>query len=34
MLLTHLPQMLLAEKSYIELGCLTTKNKGFLRKEV
>lgn len=34
MLLTVLPQIILAEKSYIELGCLTIKTKGFLRKEV
>lgn len=34
MLLSVLPQIILAEKSYIELGCLTIKTKGFLRKEV
>ena len=34
MLVTHLPQILVAEKSYGELGFLVTKNKGFLRKDV
>ncbi|CAB0035947.1 unnamed protein product [Trichogramma brassicae] len=33
MLLTHLPQIAVAEKSYIDLGFLHTKNKGFLRKD-
>lgn len=30
----HLQQLILAEKSYIEIGFLQTKNKGFLRKDV
>ena len=34
MLLTHLPQIAVAERSYGELGFLLTKNKGFLRKDV
>jgi hypothetical protein len=34
MLLTHLPQIAVAERSYGELGFLITKNKGFLRKDV
>lgn len=33
MLLTHLPQIAVAERSYGELGFLLTKNKGFLRKD-
>ncbi|KAK7873877.1 hypothetical protein R5R35_005738 [Gryllus longicercus] len=33
MLLAHLPQIAVAEKSYIDLGFLVTKNKGFLRKD-
>lgn len=34
MLLTHLPQVAIVEKSYVDLGFLLTKNKGFLRKDV
>lgn len=34
MLLTHLPQIAVAERSYGDLGFLLTKNKGFLRKDV
>jgi len=34
MLLTHLLQIAVAERSYGELGFLLTKNKGFLRKDV
>ncbi|XP_034938011.1 KICSTOR complex protein C12orf66 homolog [Chelonus insularis] len=33
MLLMHLPQIVLAERSYVDLGFLHTKNKGFLRKD-
>ncbi|KAK0182322.1 hypothetical protein PV327_000473 [Microctonus hyperodae] len=33
MLLMHLPQIVLAERSYADLGFLHTKNKGFLRKD-
>lgn len=33
LLLAQLPQIALAEKSYIELGFLQNKNKGFLRKD-
>lgn len=33
MLLTHLPQVAIVEKSYVDLGFLLTKNKGFLRKD-
>lgn len=33
MLVTHLPQIAIAERSYGELGFLLTKNKGFLRKD-
>ncbi|KAJ9591916.1 hypothetical protein L9F63_001518 [Diploptera punctata] len=33
MLVTHLPQIAIAERSYGELGFLVTKNKGFLRKD-
>ncbi|XP_033224534.1 KICSTOR complex protein C12orf66 homolog isoform X2 [Belonocnema kinseyi] len=33
MLLMHLPQIALAERSYVDLGFLRTKNKGFLRKD-
>ncbi|XP_069668591.1 KICSTOR subunit 2-like [Periplaneta americana] len=33
MLVTHLPQIAMAERSYGELGFLVTKNKGFLRKD-
>ncbi|XP_014203567.1 KICSTOR complex protein C12orf66 homolog [Copidosoma floridanum] len=33
MLLTHLPQISVAERSYADLGFLHTKNKGFLRKD-
>lgn len=31
---TYLQQLVLAEKSYMEIGFLQTKNKGFLRKDV
>lgn len=34
MLLLHLPQIAIAERSYADLGFLHTKNKGFLRKDV
>jgi hypothetical protein len=34
MLLMHLPQIAVAERSYADLGFLHTKNKGFLRKDV
>lgn len=34
MLLMHLPQIIVAERSYADLGFLHTKNKGFLRKDV
>jgi hypothetical protein len=34
MLVTHLPQIAVAERSYGDLGFLLTKNKGFLRKDV
>lgn len=34
LLLAQLPQVALAEKSYMELGFLQNKNKGFLRKDV
>ena len=34
MLLMHLPQVAVAERSYTDLGFLHTKNKGFLRKDV
>jgi hypothetical protein len=34
MLLLHLPQIAVAERSYADLGFLNTKNKGFLRKDV
>ena len=34
MLLMHLPQIAIAERSYVELGFLNTKNKSFLRKDV
>ena len=34
MLLMHLPQISLAERSYTDLSFLRTKNKGFLRKDV
>jgi len=34
MLLMHLPQIAVAERSYADLGFLNTKNKGFLRKDV
>ena len=34
MLLMHLPQVAVAERSYADLGFLHTKNKGFLRKDV
>jgi hypothetical protein len=34
MLVAHLPQIAIAERSYGELGFLLTKNKGFLRKDV
>lgn len=34
MFLSLLQQFILAEKSYIEIGFLQTKNKGFLRKDV
>lgn len=34
MLLLHLPQIAVAERSYADLGFLHTKNKGFLRKDV
>lgn len=34
MLLMHLPQIALVERSYVDLGFLRTKNKGFLRKDV
>lgn len=34
MLLMHLPQIVLAERLYADLGFLHTKNKGFLRKDV
>lgn len=34
MLLSLLQQFILAEKSYVEIGFLQTKNKGFLRKDV
>ncbi|KAH0946151.1 hypothetical protein HN011_001491 [Eciton burchellii] len=33
MLLMHLPQIAVAERSYADLGFLHTKNKGFLRKD-
>ncbi|CAG5107156.1 Similar to C12orf66: KICSTOR complex protein C12orf66 (Homo sapiens) [Cotesia congregata] len=33
MLLMHLPQIIVAERSYADLGFLHTKNKGFLRKD-
>ncbi|XP_011302965.1 UPF0536 protein C12orf66 [Fopius arisanus] len=33
MLLMHLPQVVVAERSYADLGFLHTKNKGFLRKD-
>ncbi|XP_031785340.1 KICSTOR complex protein C12orf66 homolog [Nasonia vitripennis] len=33
MLLMHLPQIAMAERSYADLGFLHTKNKGFLRKD-
>ncbi|XP_020277670.1 UPF0536 protein C12orf66 homolog [Pseudomyrmex gracilis] len=33
MLLIHLPQVAVAERSYADLGFLHTKNKGFLRKD-
>ncbi|XP_067209825.1 KICSTOR subunit 2-like isoform X2 [Linepithema humile] len=33
MLLLHLPQIAMAERSYVDLGFLHTKNKGFLRKD-
>jgi len=33
MLLLHLPQIAVAERSYADLGFLNTKNKGFLRKD-
>ncbi|XP_066993799.1 KICSTOR subunit 2 isoform X2 [Anabrus simplex] len=33
MLLTYLPQIAMAERSYVDLGFLVTKNKGFLRKD-
>ncbi|XP_049855952.1 KICSTOR subunit 2-like isoform X1 [Schistocerca gregaria] len=33
MLLTHLSQVALAERSYVDLGFFVTKNKGFLRKD-
>ncbi|XP_021918126.1 KICSTOR complex protein C12orf66-like isoform X2 [Zootermopsis nevadensis] len=33
MLVTHLPQIAVAERSYGDLGFLLTKNKGFLRKD-
>nr|CAD7586774.1 unnamed protein product [Timema genevievae] len=33
MLLTHLPQIAVAEHSYVDLGFLLPKNKGFLRKD-
>ncbi|XP_015606329.1 KICSTOR complex protein C12orf66 homolog [Cephus cinctus] len=33
MLLLHLPQVAVAERSYTDLGFLHTKNKGFLRKD-
>jgi len=34
MLMTMLPQFAVAERSYLELGSLVTKHKGFLRKDV
>ena len=34
MLLLHLPQIAVVERSYADLGFLNTKNKGFLRKDV
>ncbi|XP_021918137.1 KICSTOR complex protein C12orf66 homolog isoform X3 [Zootermopsis nevadensis] len=34
MLVTHLPQIAVAERSYGDLGFLLTKNKGFLRKDL
>lgn len=34
MLLMHLPQIAVVERSYVDLGFLHTKNKGFLRKDV
>jgi hypothetical protein len=34
MLVTHLPQVAVAERSYGDIGFLLTKNKGFLRKDV
>ncbi|XP_011505303.1 PREDICTED: UPF0536 protein C12orf66-like [Ceratosolen solmsi marchali] len=33
MLLMHLPQIAVTERSYVDLGFLHTKNKGFLRKD-
>lgn len=34
MLLTHLSPLATAERSYLDLGSMVTKNKGFLRKDV
>lgn len=34
MLLTHLSPLAMAERSYLDLGSMVTKNKGFLRKDV